>query len=106
MARSTDDVKRDIEETRDELGNTLEAIGDRVAPRKVVGRVKSNVAEKVDDVKQRVNPLRLVRRGTDGVRNGLRNGRGSGGDTAASDRFELPAAGTTGNGTTSSGSRA
>lgn len=97
MARSTEDVRRDIEETRDELGSTLEAIGDRVAPKKVVGRVKSNVAGKVEDVKDRVSPLRLVRRGTDGVRNSLRS-RNGGGDSADPNGFALPSARANGGG--------
>lgn len=90
MARRTEDVKRDIEQTRDELGNTLEAIGDRVAPKKVVGRVKTNVSEKVDDVKYRVNPMRIVR---DGIRSARGAIVGNGGaDDASDDGFELPSA--------------
>ena len=62
MASDTEALKRDIEHTRDELGTTLEAIGDRVAPKKVVGRVKENVSEKVEDVKDKVSPVRLAKR--------------------------------------------
>lgn len=67
MARSTDEVRRDIEQTRDELGNTLEAIGDKVAPKKAVRRAKWKAQDKVEDVKDRVSPARLARRGTDNV---------------------------------------
>lgn len=67
MARRTEEVQRDIEQTRAELGNTLEAIGDKVAPKKAVRRAKWKAADKVEDVKDRVSPARLARRGTDNV---------------------------------------
>lgn len=75
MSRRPEDVRRDIEQTRDELGETLEAIGDRVAPKKVVGRVKGNVAEKVEGVRDRVSPARIARRSTDGIRDSVRNAK-------------------------------
>ena len=67
MARRTEEVRRDIEQTRDELETTLEAIGDKVAPKKAVRRVKWKAQDKVEDVKDRVSPARLARRGTDNV---------------------------------------
>lgn len=60
MTPQTEAVRRDIERTRAELGATLEELGDRVAPKKVVARTKANVAGKVDDVKERVSPRRNV----------------------------------------------
>lgn len=75
MARPTEEVRKDIANTRDELGSTLEEIGDRVAPDKVKERVKDNVSEKVDDVKGRLSPTRVARRGTESVRQGLRTAR-------------------------------
>lgn len=67
MASRTEEVQRDIEQTRVELGNTLEAIGDKVAPKKAVRRAKWKAQDKVEDVKDRVSPARLARRGTDNV---------------------------------------
>jgi hypothetical protein len=67
MARGTEEVQRDIEQTREELETTLEAIGDKVAPKKAVRRAKWKAQDKVEDVKERVSPARLARRGTDNV---------------------------------------
>ncbi|MGH9152777.1 MAG: DUF3618 domain-containing protein, partial [Acidimicrobiales bacterium] len=67
MAERTDRVRRDIEQKRVELETTLEAIGDRVAPKRAVRRAKWKAEDKVDDVRDRVSPARLARRGTDAV---------------------------------------
>jgi hypothetical protein len=64
---------------RDDLGETLEAIGDRVAPQKVMARAKADLADKVDGVKERVSPLRLAGRGAGALRRGVRTAVGSGG---------------------------
>ena len=44
MASRSDEVRRDIAEVRGDLEGTLEALGDRVAPRKVKERAKETVA--------------------------------------------------------------
>ncbi len=64
MGRRSDEVRRDIHQARGELGETLEAIGVGVAPGKVVARAKETVAEKVDDVREKVTPTRVVKRRT------------------------------------------
>jgi hypothetical protein len=61
VATDPNEVRRDIEQARNELGQTLEAIGDRVAPKKVVARAKDSVSETVDDVREKVSPSRLLR---------------------------------------------
>jgi DNA polymerase III gamma/tau subunit len=71
MSTRTQDLRRDIEQARNGLGETLEAIGDRVAPKKVVGRAKENVADKVEDVRDRISPVRIVKRRTGAVRGAL-----------------------------------
>lgn len=67
---STKAMKDDIERTRQDLGETLEALGDKVSPKKVVGRAKESVHEKMDDAKHRFAPRTLLRRATSGARDG------------------------------------
>lgn len=91
MATTTADtaaIHRDIESTRADLGAAMFALGDRVAPKKVVARFKANVrakvAARVDEVKLRLSPPRLARRamaalhvggGSDDRRRALPSGR-------------------------------
>jgi gas vesicle protein len=77
MSTKADDLRRDIEQARGDLGTTLEQIGDRVAPKKVVARTKADIADKVDDVKEKVSPRRLVGAPVQAVRTGVRNVMGS-----------------------------
>ncbi len=72
-------LRREIEQARAGVGEALEAIGDRVAPKKVVDRAKENVAEKVEEVRDKVSPGRIVRRRTMSLRDTL--GRVVGGMT-------------------------
>ncbi len=51
---TTDDVKREIEATRDGLGGTIEAIGDRVIPGRVIERRKNQVSQGARSVIDRV----------------------------------------------------
>ena len=51
---TTDDVKREIEATRNELGGTIEAIGDRVIPGRVIERRKNQVSQGARSVIDRV----------------------------------------------------
>lgn len=71
MAQSTEELRREIEQARTGVGEALEAIGDRVAPKKVVERAKENVAEKVEEVKDKVSPGRIVKRNTLSLRHTL-----------------------------------
>ncbi|MDP9072380.1 MAG: DUF3618 domain-containing protein [Actinomycetota bacterium] len=85
---TSDEVRRDIEQVRGDLGSTLEEIGERVAPKKVKARAKAEVADKVEDVRDKVSPARAVRRRGQRVRQGLRVAKESvvgGGDGAASE---------------------
>jgi gas vesicle protein len=54
MAESAEDLKRDIERTRDDLGGTLDAIGDRVSPGRIVERKKNRLTHGVRSLKDRV----------------------------------------------------
>ncbi len=85
MARRTEELRRDIDRTRQELASSLEALGERIAPKKVADRAKETVAEKVDDVRDQLSPGRAVRRGTERLRDALgRAMGGQGGDRPGS----------------------
>jgi hypothetical protein len=54
MGQSTEELRRDIENTRGHLGETLEAIGDRVSPARVVERRKNRMMNTARSVRERV----------------------------------------------------
>jgi len=70
-------LQRNIGRVQGDLSETLEAIGDRVAPKKVVARTKETVAEKLEDVRDHVDPTRVVKRRTENVRRKLKGAVGS-----------------------------
>lgn len=77
MERQPEEIREEIDGVREGLGDTLEELGDRVAPQKVVARAKAEAAQKVETVKEKVSPRRLAGRGADGVRRGVRRVVGS-----------------------------
>ena len=81
MSRDPDEIREEIESAREDLGETLEAIGDRVAPKHVAKRVKDDVDDKIDAIGDKVSPKRILARRTESIRSGLRNRGGSGMDT-------------------------
>ena len=54
MGESADELRRDIEETRGGLTETLDAIGDRVSPGRVIERRKNRMVQSVQSVRDRV----------------------------------------------------
>lgn len=54
MAQSAEELRRDIERTREGLGETLDAIGDRVSPGRMIERRKNRVTASVRGIKDRV----------------------------------------------------
>lgn len=56
----------EIAATRQEMGQAVYLLADRIAPKKVIARVKENarlaVAHKVEDLKDRLNPVQIARR--------------------------------------------
>ena len=54
MGQDTEQLKRDIEVTRSDMGATLDAIGDRVSPGRVVERNKNKVIVGARSLKDRV----------------------------------------------------
>jgi ElaB/YqjD/DUF883 family membrane-anchored ribosome-binding protein len=54
MAETTTGLRYDIEDTRSEMSDTLEAIGDRVSPSRIVERRRNRVANWYRDARDRV----------------------------------------------------
>jgi gas vesicle protein len=54
MGQSAEELRRDIEDTREDLGQTLDAIGDRVSPGRIVERRKNRVMSGLTNVRERV----------------------------------------------------
>ena len=54
MGQDADELKREIERTRDQLGGTLDAIGDRVSPSRIMERRKNRVRNSWDTMRMRV----------------------------------------------------
>ncbi len=74
----TTPIERDIERTRADMAATLYALGGRLAPKKLVASLKENVrlkvAQKVQDLKERLSPPRLLRRAADSLSSGSSKG--------------------------------
>jgi len=71
MSRRSEDIRREIDQARGDLGVTLEAIGDRVSPKLAKERAMGKVTERMDEINDRVNPKRIVRRRSDRIRMSL-----------------------------------
>jgi hypothetical protein len=54
MGTNTEELRREIEQTRNGLGDTLDAIGDRVSPSRVIERRKNRVAGAIRGARERV----------------------------------------------------
>jgi hypothetical protein len=54
MGRSAEQLRREIEDTRGDLGETLDAIGDRVSPGRMMERRKNRLMNGVHTVRERV----------------------------------------------------
>jgi uncharacterized protein YjbJ (UPF0337 family) len=54
MGKSTQELRRDIEQTREDLGGTLDAIGDRVSPGRIVKRRTDRVRDAFSSVRESV----------------------------------------------------
>ncbi len=69
MGQSTEELKHEIEGTRADLSSTLDAIGDRVSPGRVLERRKNRMVGGVQALKDRVmGPLAAAKDGaTDGA---------------------------------------
>jgi len=54
MGQSPEELKQDIESTRADLGETLDAIGDRVSPGRVIERRKNRTRQRLAELRERV----------------------------------------------------
>jgi len=54
MGQNTEELRREIEQTRNGLGDTLEAIGDRVSPSRAVQRRKNRMTGALRTARERV----------------------------------------------------
>jgi len=54
MAERTTELRQEIEETREHMGDTLDAIGDRVSPSRIVERRTNRAKQSIDDLRERV----------------------------------------------------
>ena len=54
MGEGTEGLRRDIEDTRSAMSGTLEAIGDRVSPKRIMERRRNRVVVWARDAKERV----------------------------------------------------
>jgi gas vesicle protein len=54
MGQDTDELKRDIEDTRAGMTDTLDAIGDRVSPGRIAQRQKNRMSASVHSIRERV----------------------------------------------------
>jgi len=54
MGQNADELRRDIEQTRDGLSETLDAIGDRVSPGRVFERRKNRAVQGIHSLRDRV----------------------------------------------------
>lgn len=54
MGQSADQLRREIESTRSDLGETLDAIGDRLSPGRMMERRKNRVVGSLQSVRERV----------------------------------------------------
>ena len=63
MGQEPDELRRDIERRRDELGDTIDAIGDRVSPGRIIERRRNRMTDGVRAFRARV--MGTVSTGTD-----------------------------------------
>ena len=65
MGQEPDELRRDIERRRDELGDTIDAIGDRVSPGRIIERRRNRMTDGVRSFRDRV--MGTVSAGTDTI---------------------------------------
>ena len=71
MEKSKPQVESEIRETQAKLGESLEALGEKVAPNQVVGKAKAKAHDKLDEVADKVSPPRIARRQVEKVKDKL-----------------------------------
>lgn len=71
VEKSKPQLEGEIRESQAQLGETLEALGEKVAPKQVVGKAKAKAHDKLDEVADKVSPPRVARRQVDKVKDKL-----------------------------------
>jgi gas vesicle protein len=87
MDQGPAELRRDIERRRDDLGDTIDAIGDRVSPGRILERRRNRMADSVRSIKDRV--MGTISAGTEK----LGDAAGSVRDHASGDAVKQQAAG-------------
>lgn len=95
MGQSTEQLRREIEATRNGLGDTLEAIGDRVSPSRVVQRRKNRVTGALRDARDRVmgvgaDTRHAIADGTHSVTASVKNGVADTAESAVESVRDMP----------------
>jgi len=73
VAERTTELRSEIEDTREHLGDTLDAIGDRVSPGRIVERRKNRARQSIDTMRERVMGAAPTKPSTVGVRDSASN---------------------------------
>jgi hypothetical protein len=73
VAERTTELRSEIEDTREHLGDTLDAIGDRVSPGRIVERRKNRARQSIDTMRDRVMGAAPAKPSTVGVRDSASN---------------------------------
>ncbi len=73
MGEPEEQLQAEIHEVQGQLGETLEALRERVNPKQVVQQAKVKARDKLDDVTDKVSPPRFARRQVDKVKDKLGN---------------------------------
>jgi hypothetical protein len=71
VEESKPQVEGEIREAQAQLGESLEALGEKVAPKQVVGKAKATAHDKLDEVADKVSPPRVARRQVEKVKDKL-----------------------------------
>jgi len=87
MGQEPEELRRDIERRRDELGDTIDAIGDRVSPGRIIERRRNRTVDSIRSLQHRV--MGTVSSGADTVKGTMTSGAGTVTDAAGSVRDHL-----------------
>ena len=62
MEEREEQLQAEIHQVQEQLGETLEALSEKVNPKRVVEQAKAKARDKVDDVTDKLSPPRVARR--------------------------------------------
>ena len=71
MEKREEQLQAEIHEVQGQLAETLEALGEKVSPKRVVEQTKDKARDKLDDVADKVSPPRVARRQVEKVKDKL-----------------------------------